>query len=67
MRFDLSADAAAWSGALAMAVMRHLVTWKAWMVLELREVPTGGRAWDLQTAAAAAGCPTGRWQSMASP
>jgi len=67
LRFDLSADAELWTDAVARALLQHLAQWKAWAVLELRDVPADGRVRELQRVAAAAGFPCDRWNGAQSP
>lgn len=66
-RFDISADPEAWNAGVAGALVSHLGEWKAWTVLELRVVPDGARAWEVQAAAAAVGFLPARQGVMASP
>lgn len=66
LRYDLTV-APDWSRAVAQALYVWLEAWRGWEVLELRHVAHGARAWDLQQAAARAGCPVARWNYCESP
>ncbi|MBI3185663.1 MAG: GNAT family N-acetyltransferase [Myxococcales bacterium] len=63
-RFDLVAKEPASAGR---AFLQHLRRDTSWDLLRLSDVPEGGNGWRLLEAAAAAGLPTGAWESMRSP
>lgn len=65
-RFDLLAEAGE-EEASARAIFEHLDSVPGWDVLELRDVPAGGRAERLLDLAAAAGHSIGTWESMRTP
>ncbi|MBJ6765471.1 GNAT family N-acetyltransferase [Myxococcaceae bacterium JPH2] len=63
-RFDMLAEDAPAAGA---AFLRHLESDPEWDLLQLQDVPHGGRAWSLYRAAEERGLPVGTWKSMDSP
>ncbi len=65
-RFDLLAEAGE-EEAAARAIFDHLASIPGWDVLELRDVPLGGRAERLLDLAAASGFSIGTWESMRTP
>lgn len=65
-RFDLLAAPGEEEPA-ARAIFEHLESIPGWDVLELRDVPVGGRAEKLMACAATAGFAIGTWESMRTP
>jgi hypothetical protein len=67
LRFDC-VTAGGEEGAAALAALgSHLLGQPGWDILELRDVPAGGRAEQLLEAARAGGHRVGRWESMQTP
>lgn len=67
MRFDLVRRGGAPGERAVNEIWRHLSERRDWDVLELPDVPCGGGAETLYSAAQAAGYPVARWDSIRSP
>jgi CelD/BcsL family acetyltransferase involved in cellulose biosynthesis len=58
---------AAEGSAAGQAFFEHLTRNNSWDMLRLKDVPDGGRGWNLFEAAERSSCPTGIWASVNSP
>ncbi|MGN6593905.1 MAG: GNAT family N-acetyltransferase [Terriglobales bacterium] len=67
LRFDLATAAGDEGAAATDAIAACLLQSHAWDILELRDVPAGGRAERLLQAALTAGHRVGKWESMQTP
>lgn len=63
-RFDLVAEDKVAAGR---AFLAHLLGKPGWDLLRIRDVPEGGKAWHIHSAAVELGLPVGVWESQRSP